>query len=102
MAERTAKKLRQGVEQEWAPGCPDPQERCLLTDVLAAKLRVTDEAARKGRQRDPGLPDKVVHIERVDRWHGSKVQIQLRLVQAKLCLEQRPGLSQSIHQGSAT
>jgi hypothetical protein len=29
---------------------------CLLTDVLAAKLRVTDEAARKGRQHDPGLP----------------------------------------------
>jgi hypothetical protein len=63
MAEGTAKKLRQVVEQEWAPGCPDPQERCLLTDVLAAKLRVTDEAARKGRQRDPGLPYKVVHIE---------------------------------------
>ena len=33
MAEGTAKKLRQRVEQEWAPGCPDPQERCELTDV---------------------------------------------------------------------
>src|SRR5262245_59127767 len=55
--------------------CPDPQECCLLTDVLAAKLRVTDEAARKGRQRDPGLPDKVVHIEWADRGHGSEVQV---------------------------
>ena len=64
--------------QEWATACADPQERCLLTDVLAAKLRVTDEAARKGRQRDPGLPDKVVHIEWADRRHGSEVQTQLR------------------------
>jgi len=67
----------------------------VLTDVPAAKLRVTDEAARKGRQRDPGLPDKVVHIEWADRQHGSEVQIQLRLAQAKLCLEQRPGFSQA-------
>ena len=51
------KKLRT-AGQEWAPGCPDRQERCVLTDLRAATLRVTDEAARKGRQRDPGL----VHI----------------------------------------
>jgi len=49
--------------QEWATDCSDPQECCLLTDVLAAKLRVIDEAAHKGRQHDPGLPDKVAHIE---------------------------------------
>jgi len=53
---RHGKEAPPRVEQEWAPGCPDPQERCMLTDVLAAKLRATDEAACKGRQRDPGLP----------------------------------------------
>jgi hypothetical protein len=36
-----------------------------------------------------------MHILWADRWHGSEVQILLRLAQAKLCLEQRPGLSQA-------
>jgi hypothetical protein len=62
------------------PGRPVPQERCLLTDVLAAKLRVTDEAARKGRQRDPGLPDKVVHIKGLIDGMAPRFRSWLRLV----------------------
>jgi hypothetical protein len=43
----------------------------------------------------PASLREVVHIEWADRRHGSEVQIKLRLAQAKLCLEQRPGLSQT-------
>jgi hypothetical protein len=53
---------------------PPSPERAIMSEATAAKLRVTDEAARKGRQRDPGLPDKVVHILWADRRHGSEVQ----------------------------
>jgi hypothetical protein len=36
-----------------------------------------------------------MHILWADRWHGSEVQILLRLARVELCLEQRPGLSQA-------
>ena len=53
------------------------------------KLRI------KADSMTPASPDRVAHIEWADRRHGSEVHIQLRLAQAKLCLEQRPGLSQT-------